>query len=666
MRRSAVWLIVVALALTACNDAPPEDGVADASVDDPSTEVEVTDEPAAADDEPAADEANEITAPCRHDGLEDQPFVTVAGGDPVELGREVAARTHRCAAVAVVAPAGGWEATLAVPVALAADAPLLLVDPASPDAVVPVLDELDVDEVVTVGMPLDGLGRPGTELLAAPSGDDGGTTGASTADADRAGDEDDAVAADDEDVEVGDDDPDVDPDVDPDAAGTRNDGPGDADAAAVLPLALQVADHLGVQRFLAVPPGDHHARLAAAQHTDGSTAVLPVPADQAALIALAESLPTSAQVTVVASDDPDQLAGDLVAVGVNAEADGDEPWPVDAAATSWLVDPAQTDAAALTAVAAGGRDEALLPIVGADLRAGDDARRVREAAPERAVLVGDVTADADWQLAAVRDGATLPGGGHRLFEDERMVAIYGHPGSTVLGALGEQDLDGAVERARQVAEPYGADGAAILPAFEIITTIASAEAGTRGDYSRRTDPEVLRPWIDRAAEEGFYVVLDLQPGRTDFLEQAQEYEELLLEPHVGLALDPEWRLEDDQVHLRQIGSVAAEEVQRVVDWLAELTREHRLPQKLLVLHQFRFSMLPDRDTIEPRPELAVVVHMDGQGPLETKYETYAAITAGAQDRWVWGWKNFYDEDQPTATPEQVLALDPLPWFVSYQ
>lgn len=650
MRRFAVWLTVVALALTACNDAPPEGDLADAVAEDPTTEVEVADEPTDDGGEPAEDVAGDDAEPCRHDGLEDASLVLLRGSDPVELGREVAATTHRCATLAVVAPAGGWEATLAVPVARAADAPLLLTDPSSPAALVPVLDELEVDEVVTVGMALDGLDRPGTELVGDP---------AEAASGDGPND---GVPAEDRDADAEDDPADGTTSEAEDGSGT------DAaeDPAAVGVLALQVAEHLGVERFVAVPQDDPHARLAASHRADGSAGLLPVPDEPTALVQLAESLPTSARVTVVASDDPQQLADELLGVGVDAEADGDEPWSVATAATSWLVDPAQTDAAALTAVAAAGRAEALLPVDSDDLRVGEDARRLREASPERTVLVGDVTPDAEWQLAAVTDGATLPGGGHRLFEDERMVAIYGHPGSTVLGALGEQDLDGAVERARQVAEPYAADGASVLPAFEIITTIASAEAGARGDYSRRTDPEVIRPWVDRAAEEGFYVVLDLQPGRTDFLEQAQEYEELLLEPHVGLALDPEWRLEDDQLHLRQIGSVAAEEVQRVVDWLAELTREHQLPHKLLVLHQFRFSMLPDRDTIEPRSELAIVVHMDGQGPLETKYETYAAITAGAEDRWIWGWKNFYDEDLPTPTPEQVLALDPLPWFVSYQ
>jgi hypothetical protein len=33
----------------------------------------------------------------------------------------------------------------------------------------------------------------------------------------------------------------------------------------------------------------------------------------------------------------------------------------------------------------------------------------------------------------------------------------------------------------------------------------------------------------------------------------------------------------------------------------------------------------------------------------------------------WGWKNFYDEDQPMLTPEQtVTQVEPVPDLVSYQ
>jgi hypothetical protein len=32
----------------------------------------------------------------------------------------------------------------------------------------------------------------------------------------------------------------------------------------------------------------------------------------------------------------------------------------------------------------------------------------------------------------------------------------------------------------------------------------------------------------------------------------------------------------------------------------------------------------------------------------------------------WGWKNFYDEDRPTLTPAQTVAVEPSPRFISYQ
>ena len=282
----------------------------------------------------------------------------------------------------------------------------------------------------------------------------------------------------------------------------------------------------------------------------------------------------------------------------------------------------------------------------------------------------DLGSDAAWQLDVVRSGAELPGGGVLIFDRDRtrrMVAMYGHPTTSQLGVLGEQGPAEGVERLRSIAEGYDADGADVVLAFEIIATVASAQAGRDGDYSNETALDEIRPWVETAAANDMYVVLDLQPGRTDFLTQAKQYEELLRLPHVGLALDPEWRLKPGQVHLRQIGTVDAAEINEVVRWLAEIVRTEALPQKLLVLHQFRFSMITNRELIETPPELAVLVHMDGQGPINTKYSTWEALTGEPDaERFWWGWKNFYDEDSPTPTASQVLALTPLPLFVSYQ
>jgi len=274
----------------------------------------------------------------------------------------------------------------------------------------------------------------------------------------------------------------------------------------------------------------------------------------------------------------------------------------------------------------------------------------------------------DWSVAAARSGVELPGGGQRFFPDRRFVALYGAPGTSALGVLGEQDVAATVQRAADVAASYQASSdRPVVPMLEVIATVAAGDAGPDGDYSNELDPERLRPYVEAAAAAGQYVVLDLQPGRTDFLTQAKHYESLLAEPNVGLALDPEWRLAPDQVPLAQIGGVDAAEVDAVSSWLADLVDARSLPPKLFVLHQFRSSMLRDRASIDlARPELTTVVHVDGQGSQPDKQATWRALHDGAPDV-AWGWKNFFDEDEPMLTPEQTMAdVSPTPDLVTYQ
>lgn len=266
-------------------------------------------------------------------------------------------------------------------------------------------------------------------------------------------------------------------------------------------------------------------------------------------------------------------------------------------------------------------------------------------------------------------GLTLPGGGQVLFPGRRMVALYGHPGVPALGALGEQDVAASVARVKALAAEYEAvSDHPVVPAFELISTVADSGPGPDGDYSAEADVGFLRPWVDAAREAGVYVVLDLQPGRTDFLTQAQRYTELLAQPHVGLALDAEWRLGPDQRPMGQIGSVGVDEVNAVVSWLADLARENSLPQKLLMVHQFRLSMIAGRDRLDTsRDELAVVLHADGFGTPDLKLGTWATLHEGEPAGVWWGWKNFLDEDTPTFTPAQTMAAGPTPpVFVSYQ
>ena len=354
-----------------------------------------------------------------------------------------------------------------------------------------------------------------------------------------------------------------------------------------------------------------------------------------------------------------------------------ESVPVDPQATSapaevpderlWIVD----DAEQVAPLAALGRQIGVgVVAVAGDLRAASPETRETISAASEVELLSDFGEEAAWQLEVIRRGDEIPGGGLLMFgsdPDRRLVAMYGHPVSVGLGVLGEQGPAEGVERLGSIVAGYDADGFRVLPTFEIIATVASAAPGPDGDYSAVTARDVIEPWVEIAAANDLYVVLDLQPGRTDFLTQAKIYEEFLRLPHVGLALDPEWRLKPNQVHMVQIGTVDAAEINQVSEWLAGLVREEALPQKLLIVHQFHVSMITNRHRIETPPELAVLIHMDGHGNPRTKQHTWDILTTAPDaDGFYWGWKNFYDEDSPMAGPDQVLDLTPTPVFVSFQ
>ncbi|MGB3829507.1 MAG: hypothetical protein WA962_12110, partial [Ornithinimicrobium sp.] len=326
-------------------------------------------------------------------------------------------------------------------------------------------------------------------------------------------------------------------------------------------------------------------------------------------------------------------------------------------------------AAGASAQAAGAQ---VVPVAGSDVRGDPEAiTALADAKPDQVLALGADFGDVETltnRIDVAKTGVQLPGGGQSLFPGRRLVALYGTPGTPGLGVLGEQDVEASITRAQEMAadfEPYS--DVPMVPAFEIIATIAQGSAGADGDYSGEIGVEELRPWVEKAGEEGVYVVLDLQPGRANFLDQAKIYEDLLRMPHVGLALDPEWRLTPTQKPLQQIGQVEAAEVNSVIEWLADLTAEEDLPQKLLVLHQFRLSMLQDEDEIDlSRDELQVLIHMDGQGSPDLKDGTWQSVVGAAPEGVPFGWKNFFDEDEPMLTAEQTMQKEPTPFMISYQ
>ncbi len=257
---------------------------------------------------------------------------------------------------------------------------------------------------------------------------------------------------------------------------------------------------------------------------------------------------------------------------------------------------------------------------------------------------------------------TEPGPG--IFDDGRfLVAYYGTAGTGSLGVLGETSPDVMHERLRVAAKAFKGADRPVRLVYELIVTVADRTAGSDGSYSHDIAREDVARYVEAARRNNALLLLDIQPGHSHFLDVAKRWQWALEEPHVGLALDPEWRMRR-AVPGTVIGSVTAYEVNQTARWLSQLTKRHGLPEKLFVLHQFRTSMIEKIGRIGPRANLAMVQHVDGFGTPGQKRATYHAVARPSQ--FAMGFKLFYDEDVNRMGPAEVHRLRPEVRFVSFQ
>ena len=276
--------------------------------------------------------------------------------------------------------------------------------------------------------------------------------------------------------------------------------------------------------------------------------------------------------------------------------------------------------------------------------------------------------DAAASVSSVQRAASrLPGGGTTVFGRKRfLTAYYGTAATGALGVLGETDPDVAFRRIVRAGKPFLQPRERLLPVYELVVTVADGadQPGTDGDHAHDVLHSRVQSYIDAAHRNGVLLLLDLQPGRTDFLTAAKRWEWALRDPWVGLALDPEWRVGPGEFPGQQIGSVQAREINRTAGWLSRLTRDNGLPEKLFVVHQFTTGMVPDIRKVRRREGLAMVQHVDGFGSPADKLTTYAGVAVPR--KFTMGFKLFYDEDVPRMRPRQVRRSLPDVRFVSFQ
>jgi hypothetical protein len=285
-----------------------------------------------------------------------------------------------------------------------------------------------------------------------------------------------------------------------------------------------------------------------------------------------------------------------------------------------------------------------------------------------ALLLGNGEDSADQETASSAQEPPappeLPRGGRSVLPEHRVVAYYGAPQSRELGALGIGTPKGAARRLAREARRYRRDDRAELPALELIAVIANADAGDDGMYRARQSDAVIRRYLRAARQAKALLLLDIQPGRSDFFTETTRLKKWLKEPDVGLALDPEWRVNEGQVPGQVIGSVASREVNATSAWLAELVKDNDLPEKLFVIHQFTDDMV-DHTRLKQPEGLDMVLNVDGFGGQEIKKAKYRDFAREAKE-FHHGFKLFYEEDTDLMTARQVLRMKPRPELVVYE
>jgi hypothetical protein len=260
----------------------------------------------------------------------------------------------------------------------------------------------------------------------------------------------------------------------------------------------------------------------------------------------------------------------------------------------------------------------------------------------------------------------LPRGGRSVFPRYRLVGYSGGPGTAAFGRLGIGDLDERVTEIEQLGRQYAGDREP-LPVLELIAVVAQPRPGADGRYRVRVEDDVIRSYLDAARRHRALLLLNVQPGRANFLDEVKALEPWLRQPDIGLALDPEWAVGAGEVPGRVFGSTSGAELDRVARYVADLVIANRLPEKVVVVHQLAPQVIRDQAAVQPHWGVAMIKSADGIGSRSQKTATWLRLVDRMPVALRPGFKLFFEEDAaPVMTPRQVLALVPTPDYVLYE
>ncbi|MBP6634884.1 MAG: hypothetical protein KA177_03485, partial [Paludibacter sp.] len=252
------------------------------------------------------------------------------------------------------------------------------------------------------------------------------------------------------------------------------------------------------------------------------------------------------------------------------------------------------------------------------------------------------------------------------------VAYYGNLYSSKMGILGEYPPIELWKRLNAEVKAWErADSlTAVQPAIHYIAVVAQGSPMKDGTYRTRMPQAQIDSALAIAAMGDAIVFLDIQVALSKLQDEVPLLEKYLMLPHVHLGIDPEFSMKTGSKPGTIIGTMDAEDVNYCSEYLATLVKKHNLPPKILIVHRFTRGMLTNYRNIKLRPEVQIVINMDGWGAPALKNNTYRQYVYREPVHFT-GYKLFYKNDlknppRRLLTPDELMKLTPQPVYIQYQ
>lgn len=269
----------------------------------------------------------------------------------------------------------------------------------------------------------------------------------------------------------------------------------------------------------------------------------------------------------------------------------------------------------------------------------------------------------------VKSPASLPGS---ILPRKRIIAYYGNPLSKKMGALGQYEQTDMIRRLMEESKRWqSADPSKpIQPALHLIAVVAQGAPGKAGKYRMIMPDNVVNQVYEWAREANCILFIDIQTGHEDIRTLLPRFEWILKNPDVHLGIDPEFNLvASRKVPGTKVGTFDADEINYVTGYLRDLVKKYQLPPKVLTVHRFTRNGVTNSRRIQLRPEVQIVMNMDGWGGPHLKRRSYQDYIVEEPVQYA-GFKLFYHNDtkkgDPLMMPKDVLRLKPTPVYIMYQ